>query len=139
MWNMIRNSEDISELMECFGGFRNSCVCDVRYRSGAYVGTAADHFINDDLTVSVILQRRSLGDVQTFELRFSGVKKLTLMPLGKGMECYLTSACITADGRGVEFSTWEDLDDINADAGVLRISAHTLMWRDISDVMSYTA
>ncbi|MBR1751219.1 MAG: hypothetical protein IJ740_10145 [Ruminococcus sp.] len=139
MWNMVRSNEEIEELKENFGGFKNSCICDIRYRSGAYIGTAADHFINDDLSISVIFQRRSMGDVQTFELRFSGIKKLILEPLSKGMECYLTSASIKSDKRGIYFSSWEDFDRINADAGVLLVEADMLMWRDISDVMSYTA
>ena len=70
MWNIIRNTDDINELMECFGGFEKSCLVSVRYRSGAYVGEVSEHFVNDDMSLSVIFQRRSCGFVQTVDKFF---------------------------------------------------------------------
>ena len=139
MWSMVRNGDDIRELMECFGYFKNSCICSVKYRSGAYVGEVSDHFVNDDMTVSVYFQRRSCGFVQTFELLFRDIRTLRLEPLGRGMECYLTGASLKHENDSVIFSSWEDFDMINADAGVLLISAGSLMWRDVSDTVSITA
>lgn len=139
MWNNIKNKEDIRELMECFGGFKGSCLCDMKYRSGAFVGTVSEHFINDELSLTLIFQRRSMGDVQTIELRFTGLRDLRLSPLGAGFECYLSSATLLMENDLLRFSTWEDLDTINADAGIVLISAKSLLWRDISDVIQYTA
>lgn len=139
MWNIIKNDDDINELMECFGGFERSCICSVKYRSGAYVGQVSEHFINDDMTVSVLLQRRSMGFVQTYELLFRDIRMLQLEPLDKGMECYLTSASIKTDDRGIVFSTWDDFNSMNSDAGVLLIYAASLMWRDVSETVSITA
>ncbi|MBO6140863.1 MAG: hypothetical protein J6O40_03625 [Ruminococcus sp.] len=139
MWNNIKTNEDIRELMECFGEFKKSCICELKYRSGAYVGSVSEHFLNDDMSISVIFQRRSLGFVQTFELLFRDIKTLRLEPLEKGMECYLTAASIKCKNGLVTFSSWEDFDRINADAGVLLISSAALMWRDISEQISITA
>ena len=139
MWNNIKTNEDISELMECFGEFKRSCICEIKYRSGAYVGSVSEHFLNDDMSLSVIFQRRSLGFVQTFELLFRDLKTIRLAPLEKGMECYLTAASIKAENGNIVFSNWEDYDMINADAGILLISAGALMWRDISEQISITA
>ena len=105
MWNIIKSDEDINELQGCFGNFRNSCVCGLKYHSGAYVGTVSEHFINDDMTVSVYVQRRSMGYVQTYELLFRDIHQLTLEPMHKGMECYLTGASIKLSDKGVTFST----------------------------------
>lgn len=139
MWNIIRERDDITELMQCFGNFEGSCLCDVKYVSGAFVGTVSDHFINDERSLVLTFQRRSLGDVQTVELRFSSLKSFKLEPLGAGMECYLTSAYAKIENGTVFFSTWDDLDTMNADSGVVLVNAGSLMWRDISDVVQYTA
>lgn len=136
MWNIIRNQDDISELMDCFGRFENSCVVSVKYRSGAYVGEVSEHFVNDDMTLSVVFQRRSCGFVQSYELLFRDIRTLRLEPLGRGMECYLTSASLKAEGGSITFSTWDGFDLINADAGVLYINAGTMMWRDISETVN---
>lgn len=139
MWNMIRNDDDINELITCFGGFENSCICGMKYRSGAYVGKVSEHFLNDDMTLSVFFQRKSMGYVQTFELLFRDIRLLRLEPMSKGMECYLTSASIKAERGLITFSTWEGFDTLNADADILLISAASLMWRDVSETMSITA
>ena len=139
MWNIIKNDEDIRELMECFGHFENSCVCELKYHSGAYVGKVSEHFVNDDMTLSVYFQRRSLGYVQTFELLFRDIRLLRLEPMSKGMMCYMTSASLKVGDNGVTFSNWDDFSDLNADAGVMLISAGAMMWRDVSDTVSITA
>ena len=139
MWSLIKTTEDAEELMACFGGFENSCICSLKYRSGAYVGEVSEHFINDDMTLSLLVQRRSMGYVQTFELLFRDIRRLRLEPMSKGMECYLTSASIRAENGLITFSSWEDLDTVNADSDILLITAASLMWRDVSETVSNTA
>ncbi len=139
IWNSVRNSEEITELMDNFGGFDKSCIISVAYKSGAYVGEIGEHFINDDMTVSVVLQRKSLGYVQSIELFFRDIKLLRLEPLGSNYECYLTDASVKCENGIVTFTNWDDFDTINADAGVLIIKAGSMMWRDVSEKMSYTA
>lgn len=139
IWNAVRSSDDVTELMESFGYFEKSCILSVAYKSGAYVGEVSDHFINDDMTVSVVLQRKSLGYVQSIELFFRDIKLLRLEPLGSNYESYLTDASVKCENGIVTFTNWDDFDTINADAGVLVIKAGSMMWRDISDKMSCTA
>ena len=139
MWNLIKTNDDINELMACFGGFENSCVCSVKYRSGAYVGAVSEHFINDDMSLSVILQRRSRGFVQSFELLFRDIRLLRLEPMSKGMECYLTSATLRFTDTGITFSTWDDFNTVNADSDILLITAASLLWRDVSETVNSTA
>ena len=37
-WTPIQTEEDIFALMQSFGGFHDSCIKELKYISGAYVG-----------------------------------------------------------------------------------------------------
>ena len=99
MWNKLETNEDISNLMEMFGGFHDSCIKELKYLSGAFVAPDLSmQPINKQRTVKIIFQRQ-YENPTTIEMEFSGLVKLNLAPLDEQYTCELFgAACILKDG-----------------------------------------
>lgn len=78
MWNEINTTADIEALMGRYGGFHDSCIVSVNYRSGAMVyenggmgnGSKSEHI------VEMVLYSQWKGCI---ELRFTGVRKCSIV------------------------------------------------------------
>ena len=92
MWNEIQNEAAIKHLMEAVDCFHDSCIKEIRYVSGAYVGDDLSmRPVNDQRQLSVIFQRQS----ETFsmiEIVFSGLRYLYLAPVSERYSCEIHDA-----------------------------------------------
>ena len=80
MWNKVIDNKTRTALLEEAGFFHDTCLTELRYISGAYVGKdLAMYPINDKRKVNVFIQRQEEGK-NIIELEFSGIEYLKLFP-----------------------------------------------------------
>lgn len=92
MWNSVSNERDLSILMETVCDFHDSCIKEIKYTSGAYVGTdLAMYPVNDLRVLKMIIQRQS-DDPSAIEFVFSGLKYLRLSPYDERYTCEIHDA-----------------------------------------------
>lgn len=134
MWNEIKNNEDLVEFMRSICSFHDSCVKEMRYISGAYVGVDLSMYpINSSRRLSMIVQRQN-SDLAMVELQFEGLQFMRLLPQKEEYTCEILSATMIMD-KG--FIYWCDCGglskrDIDKYQGTL-ICASKLRWRAIDN------
>ena len=90
-WNEIVQDGG-SGLVDLFGDFKDSCVKEVRYVSGAYVDEELARWpYNDKRTLILLLQRQEEGPA-AIELAFDGVECFHLEPAGEEYDCSIIRA-----------------------------------------------
>lgn len=90
-WNEIVQDGG-SGLVDLFGDFKDSCVKEVRYVSGAYVDEELAMWpYNDKRTLFLLLQRQEEGPA-AIELAFDGVECFHLEPAGEEYDCSIIRA-----------------------------------------------
>ena len=136
MWETISSSDEISRFMERVYDFHDSCVKEMSYISGAYVGDSLSMYpLNDRRILRVIIQRQ-FDENSMIELEFQGLKYLKLFPVDPYYTCeILDSAMLLKDGN----IYWCDCGDVTEDdlddyKGTL-ICASKLRWRAIENHM----
>ena len=78
MWNEIKNENDIESLLTLYGGFHDSCIVSVNYKSGAYVDDNGGMANGELLEHSVEIVLHSQWNTP-IELRFTGVRKYSVV------------------------------------------------------------
>lgn len=87
MWNKVIDDKTRTVLLEEAGFFHDTCLTELRYISGAYVGKdLAMYPINDKRKVNVFIQRQEV-ERNTIELEFSGIEYLKLFPYDEEYTC----------------------------------------------------
>lgn len=136
MWNSVSNEEDLSILMETVCDFHDSCIKEMKYTSGAYVGTdLAMYPVNDLRILKMIIQRQS-DDPSAIELAFSGLKYLRLSPCDERYTCEIHDATMLLTD-GCVF--WCDCGGLTA-AEIAQYSgtvicAEKVQWRAVNEYM----
>ena len=136
MWNEIQNEAAIKHLMEAVDCFHDSCIKEIRYVSGAYVGDDLSmRPVNDQRQLSVIFQRQS-ETLSMIEIVFSGLRYLYLAPVSERYSCEIHDAAFFfKDG----YVYWRDSDDGPAADGdccdETAICAEGCRWREIRSRM----
>lgn len=136
MWYEINNNEDMSNFMNSMCHFHDSCIKELKYFSGAYVGQNLSMYpINDRRILTVIIQRQ-FRENSMIEMEFQGLKLLKLFPTGEEYTCeILDSAMFLKDGcfywcdKGDLAET--DLEDYSG----TMICAEKLRWRTLENRM----
>ena len=143
-WTEVKNQEDIEALLTRYGGFHDSCIVSLSYKSGAYVGEDLDMGLGEahDRELIIVFQRqwRPVG----LELRFTGVRRLHLVGWEDNyfceiLDCHLAFHQNLLPGEPVETIVWADtdsfdpreipqIDDLEEPANTY-IIANTLKWR----------
>jgi hypothetical protein len=91
-WTKINTQNDISNLMNNYGNFHDSCIVEIKYKSGNYVtNDKVMHFENQN---SVIVVFNSQWYETPLELCFSGVRIMNLIGIQDNYsndlyDCYL--------------------------------------------------
>lgn len=143
MWHEIKTENDIADFMNKVCCFHDSCVKEMKYLSGAYVGEELSmHPINDRRILKVIIQRQ-FDDIPMLEMEFGGLKYLRLSPNSEEYTCeILDSTMLLKDGC----IYWCDACISEADLGGYDgtvICASKLRWRAVDNCMGqaefYTA
>ena len=136
MWEIIHTNVEILKFMESVCYFHDSCIKEISYISGAYVGeNLSMHPLNDRRVLRVVIQRQYEKN-SMIEMEFQGLKHLKLFPVDESYTCeILDSTMIMKDGN----IYWcdcgnvpeSDLDDYT---GTL-ICASGFRWRSIENHM----
>ena len=80
MWETIRTSDEILRFMEKMCYFHDSCIKEMHYISGAYVGEGfAMYPLNDRRVLRMVIQRQCAKNAM-IEMEFQGLKCLKLAP-----------------------------------------------------------
>ena len=100
MWETIRTSDDILRFMEKMCYFHDSCIKEMHYISGAYVGEGfAMYPLNDRRVLRMVIQRQCAKNAM-IEMEFQGLKCLKLAPADEDYTCeILDSTMIIKDGN----------------------------------------
>lgn len=132
----VKNDSDIDRLMEEYGGFHDTCIVSVSYRSGASVdenGAMRDGNA-DEHTLSLILHSQWSKPIV---LTFSGVRAVQIAGFRERYFCNIDEAYIafrtdllgkTRDDRLIVWADWGDLN--NKDCTY--VIAEKIFW-EISD------
>ena len=131
-YNVIKNANDILYLMEKYNDFHDSCIKEIHYLSGGFVGeNLAMYPINDQRRVSIIFQRQGASD-SVIELLFMGVDKINLEPRNEEYDCIIFGASLKIVNNLVYWSEYDDFDenDLVNERGTW-ISARQVMWREL--------
>jgi hypothetical protein len=130
----IQDQEDIQELMIKFGYFHDSCIKEIYYISGGYVGdNRAMYPINSDRTVHIIFQSQA-AEYSVIEMKFNSINKLNLVPRNDDCDCIIYDASLIKIDYLFYWSEWVNfgINDIDKEYGTW-ISAEKVSWRPLSD------
>ena len=136
MWNEIATKEDIVNFMNIFGGFHDSCIKEISYISGAFVGDdLAMMPINNMRTADIVFQRQ-FRNPMAIVMRFSGLKKLHLAPNGSNYTCEIYDAAMFINENLIywadnNYATEENIETYDG----TWICAEKLQWRVIDECM----
>ena len=94
VWTEIITEEDIGSFMQVFGGFHDSCLKEMKYISGAFVGKELSmNPVNNMRIVDMVFQRQYKNPMAV-ALRFIGINELHLTPCNEDYTCEITDAKI---------------------------------------------
>ena len=130
MWNKVIDDKTRTVLLEEAGFFHDTCLTELRYISGAYVGKdLAMYPINDKRKVNVFIQRQEV-ERNTIELEFSGIEYLKLFPYDEEYTCEIFGVTLILEDGNI---FWCDCDGISKeefpDYRGISICASELRWR----------
>jgi len=136
MWETISTNDEILQFMKKMCNFHDSCIKEISYLSGAYVGEELLMYpLNDRRVLRVVIQRQYEND-SMIEMEFHGLKHLKLFPVNEDYTCeILDSTMIIKDGN-IYWCDCGGLSEANIDEynGTL-ICASKLCWRSIKNHM----
>lgn len=79
-YKMLTTQEDIKDFMNNFNYFHDSCIKEIKYISGGFVGEEKAMFpLNSKRIVSIIFQSQN-AKYSVIEMQFSFITKLNLEP-----------------------------------------------------------
>ena len=89
-WHNVNTDDDISNLMESFAHFHDSCITEIRYTSGT--GINADNAMifaePNDVQADFVFQ--SQWNPKTLVLRFAGIRKMHIVGWQRYYSCEIT-------------------------------------------------
>jgi len=128
-WNEIKSEQDLQSFLELFGNFHDSCLKEMRYISGAYVGEdLAMNPINNQRKLYVVLQRQ-YRDMTTVEIEFSGLVKLNLAPCDEGYTCEILDAAMFFEDGLVYWADSENFTKQRTEYDGTWLCAKKAAWR----------
>lgn len=138
MWNYIKSEADVISFMNTMCYFHDSCVKEIKYKSGAYVDDDyAMYPINDCRILNMVIQsqQRKLGMI---ELEFTGLKWMKLTP-DENYTCEILDATLLLTDNCFY---WCDCGGLSIDDVMkydrIAVCASGLKWRKIENRMGNT-
>ena len=110
MWHTIKTLDDIKHLEDCFDGFHDSCIKELKYISGAYVlEDLSMHPINDKRILNIVFQRQATNPT-SIEMEFIGLLHLDLHPTVELFTCEILAATLEITNQGI---IWYDCEPLS--------------------------
>lgn len=136
MWKDIKTNEDIKEFMDSVYCFHDSCIKELHYISGAYVGEDLEMYpLNDKRILRVVIQRQ-FDNPSMLELEFSGLQYMNLNPVKPTYTCEIHESALREKDGLIYWCEGDNADIVSIDNhdGTL-ICAEKLRWRPINGHM----
>ena len=136
MWKIISTNDEILEFMEKVCYFHDSCIKEINYISGAYVGENLSMFpINNRRLLRVIIQRQHKENYM-IEMEFQGLKYFKLFPVDENYTCEILDSTMIMKDENIYWCDCGNLSESDLDdySGTL-ICASKLIWRSIENHM----
>ena len=132
MWITVNTNEEIKRFMASMCEFHDSCIKEMHYVSGAYVGNNLGMYpLNDKRLLKVVIQRQ-FDDPSMLEMEFSGIKFMKLQPLDAKYTCEISGAVMfKKDGLIYWCDDYVDISSADNIECTL-ICAEKLRWRSIA-------
>lgn len=136
-WIEVKDSKDIENLLDKFGGFHDSCLKELYMWTESYVDENLSMGISPELDTNVrILFQRQFHDPSAIELLFEGVTQFHIVPSPINYDSIIYDAKLILH-KGLFYWAddydWEP-EDYSLDTNSW-ISAKRLKWRDASSWM----
>ena len=136
MWEKISTNDEILHFMEKVCYFHDSCIKEICYLSGAYVGDNLSMFpLNNRRVLRVLIQRQYEQD-SMIEMEFQGLKMFKLFPVDESDTCEIINSTMILKDGNIYWCDCDNLSESNSDeyTGTF-ICASTLRWRCIENHM----
>lgn len=130
----IKNDKDIEELMREFNGFHDSCIKELTYYSGGYVGEDGSMYpVNSSRCVKVVFQSQC-AEERVIEVKFEKIRKLNLLPRDEEYDCIIYEASLKKIDGMYFWSEWDNfkIEDLEKEYGTY-ISAEKVSWRPLKN------
>ena len=136
MWEIISTNDEILRFMERVCYFHDSCIKEISYISGAYVGDNLSMYpLNNRRVLRVVMQRQYEND-SMIEMEFYGLKSLKLFPADESYTCEILDSTMIMKNGNIYWCDSGNLleSDLDDYTGTL-ICASKLRWRSIENHM----
>ncbi len=132
MWFKIKNENELREFLKSVNHFHDGCIKELKYLSGAYVNADLSmHPVNDRRELRIIIQTQN-ADSRVIELKFKGLKFLTLLPIDDAYTCEISGCSMYFKDGYIYWCDREDVDKITADAAEgTAVCALSAQWRKL--------
>ncbi|MDQ6596444.1 hypothetical protein E2K98_30275 [Bacillus salipaludis] len=136
-WIDVKDSNDIENLFDKFGGFHDSCLKVLHMWTESYVDENLSVFMSPELDTNVrILFHRQYRDPSEIELLFKGVTQFHIVPSPINYDSIIDEAKLILHKGLFYWSDYYDSDPEDYTLGSYSwISAKSLKWRDASSWM----
>lgn len=147
-WNIIASAADIDKLLDQYGGFHDSCLVELYYRSGSYVDHSNAMIFGPREGHELHIVFHSQWYKQPIELCFNGIRQCNIVGFQDNyfleiLDCHLAYHNDLITGRDDPLIVWADfaefspshysLDKILHEPAVTYVIAEKLKWRFIAD------
>jgi len=133
MWNTISTVKDIDDFMCSYGNFHDSCIKELRYISGAFVGDDLSmNPFNNTRTVDIIFQRQYTNPM-TIVMRFIDVITMHLSPLDCDFTCEIHDASMFIVEENIYWADSQEAKNMLHGYKGTWICAKKVEWRAIDD------
>jgi len=134
MWNEIYTELDKNDFLHLFGHFHDSCIKEIRYISGAFVGESLGmNPLNSTRIVDVVFQRQCRNP-SAIIMRFIGVSVLHLTPCDENYTCEIQGAKLFFKNKHIYWMDCEEEREVESYHGTW-VCADKLQWRTIDAYM----
>ena len=136
MWEIISTNDEILSFMEKVCYFHDSCIKEISYISGAYVGANLSMYpLNNRRVLRVVMQRQYEKD-SMIEMEFHGLKSLKLFPVDESYTCEILDSTMILKDENIYWCDCGNLSELDLDdyKGTI-ICASKLRWRSIENHM----
>ena len=114
-WKEIRSDTDIDDLLDQYGGFHDTCLVELYYRSGTYVNQQNAMIMEPAESFCLHMIFNSQWFKKPLELCFSGVRRCNIAGFqdryfGEILDCHLAFHTDLIAGHDEPLIVWADFD-----------------------------
>jgi len=135
-WNVINSQVDIDNLMECFGGFHDSCLKEIWFTTGTYVNEDLSMSMINEPSARAIFQRQGKAP-SVIEIEFNNIVKINIKPVYEGYSTDIFSAIINKVDDTYYWADWDgwSLQKSNGENECTWIASKQIKWRERDNLL----